>query len=147
MLTDEGIGPKLVNKLKVSFPHEDIQYDTACVGGLEILNYIHGYDEVIFIDAIKTRKGNPGDVYFFSPDNYKETLHLSNVYDLSFLTALKLGNKLGYPMPETILIIAIEVENEWVFGDELTATIKERYDEIFDTVYQRIKSELKSNDN
>jgi len=76
ILTDEGIGPKMVKKLEVSFPHEDIQYKTACVGGLEILNYIHGYDEVIFIDTIKTKNGDPGDVYFFSPENGSRPLKI-----------------------------------------------------------------------
>ncbi len=91
ILTDDGIGPKLVKRLQKEFTHSGIEYDTAFLGGMELLEYIQGYKTVVFIDAIRTRNGIPGDVYQLSLSNFKETLHLSNVHDISFITAFELG--------------------------------------------------------
>ena len=54
ILMDDGIGPKLVNRLKDEVRADHIDYHTMNLGGLEILEYIRDYDEVIIIDAIKT---------------------------------------------------------------------------------------------
>ncbi|MCK4346301.1 MAG: hydrogenase maturation protease, partial [Bacteroidales bacterium] len=139
ILMDDGIGPRLVKRLKSSLPHTSTNYETAWVGGLEILEYIQGFQYVIFIDGIKTKNGMPGDVYYFTPEDYKETLHLSNVHDVSFLTAIELGESLGYQLPESILIIAVEIEEDTVFGKNFTPKLSKRYNEIYQEIYQIIK--------
>ena len=96
ILTDDGIGPKLCDFLKEKYKDRAIQFEKLNVGGLEILEYIQGYKTVIFIDAIKTLNGQIGDVYLYTPDNFSETLHLSNLHDTNFITALELGKSLGF---------------------------------------------------
>jgi len=75
-------------------------------------------NEILMDDGIKTKNGKPGDVYYFTPEDYKETLHLSNVHDVSFLTAIELGESLGYQLPESTLIIAVEIEEDTCFREE-----------------------------
>lgn len=130
ILTDDGIGPKLVDSLKSTFLNQKIEYDKVCLGGMELLEYIQGYDTVIFIDAIKTKDGVPGAVYHFTPDDFKETLHLSNLHDISFLNAISLGRKLGFHIPGRIEIIAVEIVEDLVFNENFTPVIAARYDTI-----------------
>ncbi|OGU60754.1 MAG: hypothetical protein A2V66_08935 [Ignavibacteria bacterium RBG_13_36_8] len=139
ILMDDGIGPKLVKELQQMYPFDKVKYDTACVGGMEILEYIQGYQKVILIDAIKTKGGIPGTVYEFTPDDFKETLHLSNLHDISFLTALKFGGKIGMQIPEEIKIIAVEIIEDMTFGDEFTPELKKKYPAIFNEVSAIIK--------
>ena len=139
ILMDDGIGPRLVKRLKSSLPYTSTNYETAWVGGLEILEYIQGFQYVIFIDGIKTKNGMPGDVYYFTPEDYKETLHLSNMHDVSFLTAIEFGKSLGYQLPESILIIAVEIEEDTVFGKNFTPNLSKHYNEIYQEIYQVIK--------
>ncbi|NJO92392.1 MAG: hydrogenase maturation protease [Chloroflexia bacterium] len=138
IITDDAIGPKLTKRLKKNLNLPDIDYETAFVGGLDILEYIKNYKKVIFIDAIKTKNGIPGDVYQFSVDNFNETHNLSNIHDISFLTALKLGEEIGYTMPEEIQIIAIEIKVDMVYSDSFSPEIESRYDEI----YSKVKNHL-----
>jgi len=130
ILTDDGIGPKLVKELQKSNPTQDIDFETAFIGGLDILEYIQGYETVIFIDAIKTLNGVPGTVYYLTPEDFRETLHLSSVHDVSFLNAIKLGNTLGYVMPSGIHIVAIEIIEDRVFDDHFSPEIERKYPEI-----------------
>lgn len=134
ILTDDGIGPKIVKRLKDNLSNKNIDFKTAFFGGLELLEYIQGYDTVIFIDAIRTRDGIPGTVYELSPENFNTTIHLSSVHDVSFLTSIALGKKLGLNMPGFIYIIAVEIVEDRIFDDNFSPPIQEKYEEIFNEI-------------
>ncbi|MFH1119345.1 MAG: hydrogenase maturation protease [Bacteroidota bacterium] len=139
ILTDDGIGPKLVKRLKETLSLNNVDFETAFLGGLEVLEYIQGYQTVIFIDAIRTRNGIPGTVYCLSTEDFNKTIHLSSVHDVSFLTALDLGRKLGLNMPEFIHIVAIEIVEDRIFNDGFTLHIQEKYEDIFREVKEIIE--------
>jgi hydrogenase maturation protease len=134
ILTDDGIGPKLVKRLRDTTSNKDIDYNTAFLGGLDVLEYIQGYQKVIFIDAIRTREGIPGTVYRLSPEDFNKTIHLSSVHDVSFLTAIDLGKKLGLDMPGSIHIVAIEIVEDRIFDENFTPQIQGKYNAIFNEV-------------
>jgi hydrogenase maturation protease len=139
ILTDDGIGPRLVLDLQNDdFPGE-VHFQNAFVGGLEILEVIQGYDKVIFIDAIITKDGIPGAIYHFRPEDFRETLHLSNLHDANFLTAMELGKKLNMNLPDETHIIAVEIVEDRVFCDQFSTEIKKRYNEILETAGDLIK--------
>jgi hydrogenase maturation protease len=139
ILTDDGIGPRLVHDLAQKINEPTVKFDTACCGGLEILEYIQGYEKVDFIDAIRTRDGNPGNVYYFLPSDFRETLHLSNLHDVQFLTALKLGKTLDMGLPSDLHIITVEIIEDMEFSEELTGQLKEKYPGILEEVFAIIK--------
>jgi len=144
ILTDDGIGPKLVKKLKGNLSKKDIDFETAFIGGLEILESIQGYHTVIFIDAIRTRDGIPGTVYQLSPENFNTTSHLSSIHDVSFLTSVALGKKLGLDMPQFIYIIAVEIFEDRIFDDNFSPLIQQKYEEIFNKVKELIEKILEA---
>ena len=134
MLKDDGIGPKLVKKLQNFLPSENIDYMTSLLGGMETIEIMKGYDEVVIIDGIITDDGIPGTVYYMTYPLNMKTLHLSNAHDISFDMSVKLAHKLNIPFPEKIRIIAIEILEDREFGEDLTEPLQERYGEIFSTV-------------
>jgi len=135
ILTDDGIGPKLVRDLgRMDIPAE-ITFNIASVGGLELLETVSGYTRIFIVDAIRTQGGRPGNVYFLSPDDFRQTMHISNLHDISFLTALKLGNKLDYELPSEIIIIAVEIAEDLEFSEELSPALQKRYPEILSKVH------------
>lgn len=144
ILMDDGIGPKLVNQLKLSSLKDCYTFETACLGGLEILEFISGYTEVIIIDAIKTKNGIPGDVYWFTPEDFKETLHLSNFHDVSFLTALELGKYLGFLIPVKIRILAVEIVEDAIFGNEFSAQVQAKYEDIYNEILSYLMEQVKA---
>ena len=139
ILTDDAIGPKIVKRLQEDLSYENISFLTAAAGGLEILEMIKDFQQVVIIDAIKTKDGIPGTVYYLTPDNFKETLHISSFHDVSFLTALELAKKLEIPIPSQIDIIAVEIVEDLTFSNEFSEDITARYEDI----YREIKDHLK----
>ncbi|MBE0647776.1 MAG: hydrogenase maturation protease [Bacteroidales bacterium] len=143
ILTDDGIGPKLIHDLdKNQFP-DHVVYQVASLGGLELLEIIKDFDTVFILDAIRTLKNDPGTVYCYTPDDFKETLHLSNLHDINFLTALELGRRTGMRIPSTIIIIAIEIVEDREFSTFFSPVIQKRYSEILSKV-QRMLEEFMS---
>ena len=139
ILTDDAIGPKLVQELQKAMDHTQVTFLTAAVGGLEILELIRGYESVIIIDAIKTKDGVPGTIYKLTPAHFKETLHLSSFHDVSFLTALDLAEKMKIPMPYQIDIIAIEIVEDLTFSNEFSPSIAENYKQIYKEVLELVQ--------
>jgi len=127
---DVGIPVRLTLDMNKLFPAETVDCVSIFVGGLELLEYIHGYKGVIFIDTIKTDEHNAGRVHVYSARDYQETLHLSCRHDVSFKMSLELGKKLGFIIPENILIIGIEILEDLEFGATLSVDLKYRYNNI-----------------
>lgn len=139
ILTDDGIGPRLVLDLAQMIVNPGIRFDVTCCGGLEIMEYIKGYDKVVFIDAIRTINGKPGDVYNFKLSEFRETSHLSNLHDINFLTAVRLGKNLDLNLPSDLHIIAIEIIEDLEFSEDLSMPVKKQYPKILEKVYSVVK--------
>jgi len=139
ILTDDGIGSRLVNDLIKSISNPEVYYNIACCGGLEIVEYIKDYERVVFIDAIRTQNGRPGDVYYFIPSDFRETSHLSNLHDVSFLSALKLGHALNLGLSNDLHIIAVEIIEDMEFSEDFSPQIKQRYPEILEKVIEILR--------
>jgi hydrogenase maturation protease len=139
ILTDDGIGFRLIGDLRKMISEPDVYYETACCGGLELVEYIKDFKQVVFIDAIRTKEGKPGDVFYFVPSDFRETMHLSSLHDVSFLTALKLGQTLNLDLPNDLHIIAIEIIEDMEFSEEFTPLIKEKYPQILEKVLKTVK--------
>lgn len=139
ILTDDGIGPRLVRDLAKMKVSPLVRFEVACCGGLEIMEYIKGYSKVVFIDAIRTIDGKPGDVYNFNLSGFRETSHLSNLHDINFLTALKLGKNLDLDLPSDLHIIAVEIVEDMEFGEEFSEPVKKQYPRILEKVYSVMK--------
>lgn len=142
MLKDDGIGPKVVKKLQNFMPSGNIDYMTSLVGGMETIELMKGYEEVVIVDGIMTKDGVPGTVYFMSYPLNKNTLHLSNAHDISFDMSVKLARKLDIPFPEKIKIIAIEIVEDREFGEELTPPLQKSYNDIYGSIASVIQENI-----
>jgi Ni,Fe-hydrogenase maturation factor len=84
----------------------------------------------------------PGDVYYFNPADFHETMHLSNLHDVNFITAIELAKKIKLSIPETIHIIAVEIVEDLEFGRSLSPELEEKYPEIMERVHEYLYSKL-----
>ncbi len=69
-------------------------------------------------------------------------MHLSNLHDVNFITALELARKIKLSIPETIHIIAIEIVEDLEFGRSLSPELEEKYPEILEHVHDYLNSML-----
>ncbi len=145
LLCDDAIGIRLVTEFKELYKSSGIDFLSSCNGGLEIVELISGYEQVIIIDAIKTQNGIPGSVYHYTPDDFKDTLHVSSFHDISFLTALKFGAYMDIKIPRDIHILAIEIVEDLLFSIEFSEPIKKKYGIIKKQIKNLIDQALNNN--
>ena len=140
VLGDEGLGLILVNKFaeRKLFPETD--YKCAFVGGLNLLDYITGYDSLFIIDTACGDKGNEGTVRFYNRNNFRETLHISSQHDAPFLTSLEAGERLGFKIPGQIFLIAVEIYCNLNLTEKLSDNINGHFDKIQSEIINFIKN-------
>lgn len=136
ILCDDGIGIYVTRAVAERFQRDDVTFAEASVGGMRLLDVIAGYDRIVMVDAIKTAEGKPGDIYRLSPNDLKVSLHSGSTHDLSLPGALALGRGMGMNVPkdEDFIIIAIEVEDAWTFGEACTPAVAEAVPRVVEAV-------------
>jgi hydrogenase maturation protease len=86
---------------------------------------ITGYQTVIVADAIiTTEQASAGAVYILSVDDLGEVIKPYASHALDLKTTVELGKKLGYDMPETIRIYAVEIKEHTVFREGLSPEVQ-----------------------
>lgn len=131
ILSDDAVGVYLardINRALCGRPDVDV-VEECSVGGLNLLEYLEGYERAVVLDAIHTTGGIPGRCYHFTAAALRETTHLCNVHDANFATALALGRLLGQPLPDDndIHVFAVEIVDDMTFGTDLTPKVAQRY--------------------
>jgi hydrogenase maturation protease len=128
ILSDDAIGIVLATGLKErlgDLPDVDV-IEECCVGGLNLMDLMTGYDRLIAVDSIKTVDGVPGTWYAFDGTALRETMNLRNVHDANFATSLALGREMGTHLPadEECHIVAVEIAENMTFSEELTPDLQ-----------------------
>ena len=109
------------------------------VAGLSLLDLLVGYDRAIIIDAIQTLDGKPGQIYRLDPEAFDTTRRTISPHDVNFTTALEFGKKVGLPLPQEIVIFAVEVSDVSTFSEEYTPQVKQAIPTCVEMVLQELK--------
>ncbi len=140
ILSDDRIGLEVAQLVYNGFNNNDCDLVTSQLTGTNILDFICGYKRLIVIDAIKTKNGNDGDVYQLALDDMPKQKRSNSPHNVGLYWTIKMGNKLGIEVPEEIRIYAIEVNDPFRFGEELTDTMKNLLPKIVDNILEKEKS-------
>lgn len=143
ILGDDGVGPRLAADFAERLgarPGLRVEADCA-VGGLELLDLLAGHERVIVLDALQAADPHPGAWHAFDARALRETLHLDNVHDANFATALALGRRLGMPLPadEAIHIFGVEVADACTFSEQLTPALAAAYPVYAEAIFGEIE--------
>ncbi len=124
ILTDDGVGIRIAQKLKEEKP--ELEVIETSESGIALLDLVAGYDKLIIIDSIKTNQGKPGKLYKLKLEDLKPTNDFSSSHGIGIATAFELGQRLGYRMPRYISLYAVEIRDNTTFGEECTEEVEER---------------------
>jgi len=115
-LCDDSAGLKVIKLLEKRLSNPDVSLNETSLAGINLLDYLVGYDKAIIVDAITTPDGEPGSIYCLSPEEFDTTCHTTSSHDIGVIAAIELGKRLELSMPKVIEIIGIEA------GDVSTLT-------------------------
>ena len=124
ILTDDAIGLNVVRRLREELAGDDrIDVRETMEMGLALLDYIVGYRAVLIVDSIQTGQAPAGTIHELDAASLKQitgrTPHFLGVGE-----TLALGRQLGLAMPQEVRIVAVEVEDPFTLGTEMTPALQ-----------------------
>lgn len=140
ILCDDAAGIRVAQALESRLNQPEVTVGEACAAGLDILDLLTGYDRAIIIDAVQTAKGKPGQIYRLEPEAFDSIKQLNSPHDLNFVTALKLGSKLGLTLPQKIIIFGVEAKDVTTFSEECTPMVESAIPLVADMVVAELDS-------
>jgi len=124
ILSDDGAGIKVAREVGKKLDDPEITVAETSGAGLRLLDSIVGYDKVIIIDAIQTKKGKAGQIYRMEPEDFSFAKHLSSPHQINLVTALELGKMLNLAIPQKITIFAVEAKDITSFSEKCTPEVE-----------------------
>jgi hydrogenase maturation protease len=125
IISDDGFGPiaaAILHTEKEIQERADVIF--APVAGFHLLDLLQGRSRVLIVDTIVTGNAAPGTVHVFSAGALTPSRHLTTSHQISLPTALELGKRLGYAMPETVDVVAVEAQDLETLSEELTPSVR-----------------------
>jgi len=144
ILGDDGIGPRVAQELEnhpVIQNLPNLEIAPFYRGGLSLMERLVGYDQAFIIDSFVSSSPVPGRIHRLSVDDLP-SLYANSSHDISLKAAMELGRKMGLPLPEEIIIYAVEIESKFVFTEvlskEIEASIKPLVDHLVIEITKKI---------
>jgi len=100
-----------------------IRIDAAPVGGFRLIDLLAGHDVAVLIDVVQTGAVPPGTVLEWPLDRSAAGRTLGGSHQVDLCTALALGRKLGYPLPQRIHLLVAEAADLETIREELTPAL------------------------
>ncbi len=140
ILRDDRIGLDVARLVQKELKLVDCNLVESQLVGTNILDFICGYKTLIVIDSIKTENGKDGDIYQLSLDDLPKQKRMNSPHNVGLYWTIQMGRKLGMDVPDIIRIYAIEVNDPFNFGEELTDTMKKLLPKIVENILEKEKT-------
>ena len=141
ILSDDGVGLLVADRLRESPLPDSVEVVQSEVGGLRLLELVRGFTRVIIIDALRSPAESgrhPGEVYRYEAKDFKGGHRYGSAHSIGLDTALEIGHKLGYDMPGEVTVFAIEAEDVETFGEDLSPPVAAAAERVFALVRKEV---------
>ena len=123
ILGDDGVGLLAARELKKQIENLPIDVLETALASFELLDMLQGYEKVLILDAVVTKKHQPGTVLELSAEQFKHATAVSPHYG-GLPEVLKLAEKLQIKFPTDIRILAVEIEPPYQLREGLSSVIQ-----------------------
>ena len=125
LLSDDAIGLRVAEGARPQLTiRENVTVIVSAEMGLALLDVVSGFDDLVVVDAAQIGRGAPGSVHEFDLSDLK-TIPIISPHFLGFGETLALGRRLGLEVPNRVKILAIEVQDPYTVGTQLTPALRE----------------------
>ncbi len=140
ILGDDGVGVHVAQELARIIKDENIDVRDVSVDGLNLFDFIIGYDKLVVIDAIVTDDGKIGEIYRLKPEYVCDPSRSAiSPHHFNLATTIEIGKRL-FPneMPEEIVVFAVGTRKIAIVTEEMTGKVKEAIPLAINLVLQEI---------
>lgn len=144
IMGDDSIALHIIRALKElpKFSGQPVDFIEREDSGLSLLDMISDYDSIVVIDSIKTGKHPVGSVVEVPIEQFEKQAAWGNHY-IGLGETIDLVKRLHLEVPDSILVLGIEIEDPYRIGMDLSEEIKLEFFNILINVKRRVDEILK----
>jgi hydrogenase maturation protease len=126
ILGDDGVGWEVAEQIRQQVQDPGVDIECLAVGGLRLMEFMIGYDQAIVIDSLTSWEYPVGRVTGFLLEDMPDLTagHTTSAHDTSLQTALEMGRRMGFDLPEQVNVIGIEAHQVYDFSETLTEPVQ-----------------------
>ncbi len=124
-LRDDAAGILLAREVRRLLGGVGVEFREAATGGLELLELLEGRAGAVVIDAVLLEGEEPGRLFLLDLEGPLADHFDGGTHHLGLLEGLELARRLGIPMPSFLRVYALQVEDPFTFGEDLTPRVRE----------------------
>jgi hydrogenase maturation protease len=128
---DDGAGIEVARILSRDLANND-EIDVVALpwAGFALLDVLRGRKRAAIVDCLATGNHPPGTIVLIEESDLAGSVRLNSFHDISYPTAMALGRRLGWAMPDTIAIWGIEATSVGTFSEELSSAVARSVHEV-----------------
>lgn len=139
LLTDEGVGVRIVQELekRFTFP-DDVRLVDGGTQGLWLMSTIEQAEHLIVVDTV-LGPGEPGALYRLEREDLPSNLRVkTSAHDSDLIEALNLCKMIDLE-PKTVVVLGVHPLDIVSQGLELTPTVEARVEDLVSGVLDELK--------
>ncbi len=113
----------------------------AATSGFDLLEYTVGAPALVVVDTVQTGQASPGTVFELREDDWKLIPGGSPHY-IGLFEALAAGRALGLPVPEEVVILAVEAYDCLTVGGPMHPAVEEAVDEVVNRLREMLRQRM-----
>ena len=128
LLGDDAIGLITARRLK-NFFNDTLDVFESPNGGLELLDYLEGYENALILDSLYTNKYPSGYITVYSVNDFI-SFQSSTPHYIGLPEVVNIAKELNISIPKNIVVLLMEVENPYELSTNLSNSVennKEKY--------------------
>ena len=123
LLTDDAIGLHIARAVREYLADcENVTVRESVEMGLCLLDLIAGFDVLVLVDSIQTGQLSPGFLHQFDVSELA-LLSTRSPHFLGVGEVIALGRELGFQVPSSVRILAVEVQDPFTVSQQLSRTL------------------------
>jgi len=142
LVADDGVGIRVVRELRRMIDDPRVVCAESERGGLDLLDYLEGMDRGIVVDAAATGVHPPGSITRFTLRQPFIPGGCPSLHALSIDAVLSLGSSAGMPLPDEVILYAVEAADIESFGAGCTGDVEPAIPELVAMVQEDLRTFL-----
>jgi hydrogenase maturation protease len=140
ILGDDGVGVHVAREVGARVNDKNVDVRDVGVDGLNLFDFILGYDRLVVIDAILTERAEVGEVYRLKAERVidpSRSAISSHHFDLG--TTLDIGKRL-FPnqIPEEVVVYAVGTEEAACISEQMSPRVERAVPKAVSLVLEEI---------
>lgn len=140
---DDGAGIAVARRLETEVGNiSDVDVIALPWAGFALLDVLKGRRRAAIIDCLVTGERPPGTIVHIDEADLAGSVRLNSFHDISYPTAMALGRRMGWEMPDSIAIWGIEAETADVFSETLSPPVADAVEKVVVEVIEYLTTPL-----